>query len=243
LFEINPDIDISEDVFCYNGHLDIAQWLYKIKPTIIDDSHCVFLWSCKQGHLLMAQWLLEINPDIDISRDEEHVFRHTCKHGHLEVAKWLLQIKPEINVSACDEYAFCWASSNGDSEMIEWLLQINPEIDLTACDEEAFRTACKNGHPEVAAWFCRLNPLKYFAMIYNNAIISWKIKYVIEYEGSEQNGLDNILCGICYENNVTLKSAICAHSFCKPCILSMFKFYNNNCPFCRREFTKFVKIT
>ena len=209
----------------------------------MNDFHCAFLWACKQGHLAVAQWLLKINPTIDISRDEDHVFRHTCKNGHLEIAQWLLEIKPEINISACEEYAFCWASANGDSEMIEWLLQMNPEIDLTACDEEAFRSACKNGHVKVVMWFCRLNPHKYFAMIYNNAIISWKMKYAIEYEGSEQNGSDEINCGICYENNVTLKSAICSHYFCKTCILSMFKFCNNICPFCRREFTKFVKIT
>jgi hypothetical protein len=96
----------------------------------------------------------------------------------------------------------------------------------------------------VVTWFCRLNPHKYFAMIYNNNIISWKMKYTIEYEGSaEQNGSDETICGICYENNVTLKSAICSHYFCKTCILSMFKHCNNICPFCRREFTKFVKIT
>ena len=69
------------------------------------------------------------------------------------------------------------------------------------------------------------------------------MKYAIEYEGTELIGLDDTICGICYENIVTLKSSVCAHYFCKPCILRMFELCNNSCPFCRRELTKFVKIT
>jgi hypothetical protein len=249
LLQINPEIDTSagdDDAFCfacYNGHLDVAQWLYKI-DTRITASICAFSWACRNGHLAVAQWLLEINPDVDISAMEEHAFRHTCKNGHLAVAQWLLRVKPETNVSACDEYAFCWASANGYLEMAQWLIQVNPAIDLTACNEEAFRCACANGHIAVVAWFCRLHPDKYLSTIQNNALISWKIKYVIEYEGTSItcNDDDDINCGICYDNVVELKSVVCGHMYCKTCILRMFEKHNNHCAFCRREFTRFMEL-
>jgi hypothetical protein len=218
LLQKNPEIDTSagdDDAFCfacYHGHLDVAQWLYKI-DTRITASHCAFSWACRNGHLAVAQWLL--------------------------------QVKPDMNVSACDEYAFCWASANGYLEMAQWLIQINPTIDLTACNEEAFRCACANGHIAVVAWFCRLHPDKYLSTVQNNALISWKIKYVIEYEESQvtiDTGGEEITCGICYDNVVALKSVVCGHMYCKTCILRMFEKRNNHCAFCRREFRRFAQI-
>ena len=81
---------------CHNGHLNIAQWLYEIKPTIDISAfnENAFRWACKNGHLDVTQWLYQIKPTIDISAENENAFRITCENGHLEVAQWLQTLIP-----------------------------------------------------------------------------------------------------------------------------------------------------
>jgi len=62
----------------------------------------VFSITCENGHLDVAKWLYEIKPDIDISVYYEFAFKNSCKNGHLDVAKWLYEIKPDIDISCID---------------------------------------------------------------------------------------------------------------------------------------------
>lgn len=83
-----------------------------------------FSYACEFGHLEIAEWLFLIKPDINISAENEYAFRYASKNGHLTVAEWLLQIKPDINISADNDFAFRYASANKHSELANWLRQI-----------------------------------------------------------------------------------------------------------------------
>ena len=52
----------------------------------------IFRNACENGHLNVAQWLYQIKPYINISDWNEEIFRRTCKKDHLIVAQWLYQI-------------------------------------------------------------------------------------------------------------------------------------------------------
>jgi ankyrin repeat protein len=94
---------------CFNGHLELAQWLLLIKPTIdiSVDLDCAFRFACINGHLRLAQWLLQVSKErcqlIDISVKNEQAFRWACECGHLEVAQWLQSLKPYLYIIYYDE--------------------------------------------------------------------------------------------------------------------------------------------
>lgn len=53
---------------CFNGHLEVAQWLLFIKPTIeVSTYKDAFHNACFNGHLEVAQWLLSIKPTTEVS--------------------------------------------------------------------------------------------------------------------------------------------------------------------------------
>jgi hypothetical protein len=144
---------------CKDGDLVKAQECYQLNPTI-DISEEVFCWTCYNGHLEVAQWLFQISKKkeqpINISAFNEHAFCHACRYGHLELAQWLFQVSKEkgqpINISVNNEEAFRWACMKGHLHVAQWLLQIKPDIDISAYNFQAFRNACYNTHLEVSQW-------------------------------------------------------------------------------------------
>jgi hypothetical protein len=154
------DIKDAFKLSCRVGHLNVAKWLYEIKPnmniSMYDDY--VFKTACSMGYLNMAKWLYEICPTINISAENEFAFRHTCSGGHLNVAKWLYEICPTINISAENNYAFKYTCFRGHLNIAKWLYLIKPDIDISADDEYVFKIACNNGNLNVAKWLCEICP-------------------------------------------------------------------------------------
>ena len=99
---------------------------YKLHIDISADNEHAFRYACYNGHLELVQWLYQIKPTIDISADNEHAFRGACENGHLNVAQWLYKIKPTIHISARDEYAFRIACEYGHLELAQWLQTLIP---------------------------------------------------------------------------------------------------------------------
>jgi hypothetical protein len=48
-----------------------------------------FRWACYHGHLRLARWLYRIKPSINISANDEWAFQMACYKGHLRVAQWI----------------------------------------------------------------------------------------------------------------------------------------------------------
>ena len=76
---------------CANGHLEVAQWLYKINPSlkILAKNEYAFQMACNGGHLLVAQWLYQVKSTPNILAH----FINACRNGHLEIVRWLYKIK------------------------------------------------------------------------------------------------------------------------------------------------------
>ena len=98
-----------------------------LEPNII---HIGFDFACINGHLNLAQWLYKIYPFINISEHNEQIFRFTCEFGHLDVAKWLMYVKPSINVCAHDNTSFKYACLNGHLHVAKWLQSLKPNMYL-----------------------------------------------------------------------------------------------------------------
>ncbi len=90
------------------------------------DNEYAFRMACMYGHLNIAQWLLKIKPDINISAGNECAFRWACEDGHLKVAQWLLKIKPNIKISSYSDFAFRHAIISQNSDIAQWLIHFNP---------------------------------------------------------------------------------------------------------------------
>jgi hypothetical protein len=103
-------LDISarnEEAFrwaCCNGYLQVAQWLYQIKPTlnISAENENAFRMACYNNNLVLALWLYQIKPTLDISAKNEEVFRHACYHNHLH----LWTFKTPIFIGILSVFAF-----------------------------------------------------------------------------------------------------------------------------------------
>lgn len=242
---------------CKHGNLEKIQEYYcnyyNNFDEILDistDNESAFVCACDYGHLEVAQWLLEMKPDIDISAGGDDAFCFACFNGHLKVAQWLIQIKPTINVFVFNNCAFGWACKNGHLEVAQWLYHLKPELNISDNNEYAFRYACSNGRLEVAQWLQSIIPNKYIITIQYGEIIDWKIKYQIVYDDTisykkniNKLDKDKVICGICYENDVTIESVDCHHQFCEGCITLLFDKNTNNCPYCRLNMVIFKKIT
>ena len=42
-----------------------------------------FCDACCNGHLDVAQWMLKVKPKINVSMENNQAFRYACKNGHL----------------------------------------------------------------------------------------------------------------------------------------------------------------
>jgi hypothetical protein len=163
--------------------------------------------ACHYGHLEIAQWLYEITPTLDISTEHEYAFRVACHYGHLCVAQWLYRVKPTLDISAVNEYAFRYACCFGHLELAQWLYESKPTLNISVYNEEAFREACRNGHLQVAQWIQSLNPNKYVILHIENNQINYRILQTLNKINTivYMDQLDN--CPICSETECDLQTS------------------------------------
>jgi len=144
---------------CYNGHLEVAKWLYGLdgRFNIHAEDENVFRYSCGNGHLKVVKWLYELDGKIDIHIKNEHAFLYSCEFGHLKVAKWLYGLDGKINIHVCNDESFCESCANGHLRVVKWLYGLNGKNNTHTNYGYAFRNSCFYGHLEVAKWLYELN--------------------------------------------------------------------------------------
>ena len=115
---------------CGNGHLNVAQWLYKVFKLTDDDvrfnDNNALTLVCTFGHLHVAQWLytvFHLTVD-DVRTGENYSFRTACAKGYLDMAKWLYS---EFKLTVDDALshgndAFIYARRYEHQNVCDWLI-------------------------------------------------------------------------------------------------------------------------
>lgn len=165
VLETNQDIRLlpcCQHIFkfvCKNGHIHVAQWLYTLKPEIVnsesDWDEYAFRWACHNGYLDVAQWLFSVKTNINMKPYFHDIFLFVCMNGHLELAKWLQTM---CNYWVYMHFTFRKTCEHGQLQIAQWLLTIYPQIQISNETEDAFRWACMNGHLHVAQWLLSVEP-------------------------------------------------------------------------------------
>jgi hypothetical protein len=144
---------------CQNGHIQVAQWLFSIKPTldISAENNYAFRMACQNGHIQVAQWLFSIKPTLDISAKHEYAFRLACQNGHLEVAQWIQSLNPNKYVILHVEnkkinYRIVQTLNKSNTILYKEQLDICPICIETMCN---LQTACNHTFCEscIQTWF------------------------------------------------------------------------------------------
>ena len=86
--------------YCKNGNLELAKDFLQTNPNMNNFIENAFQIACEYGKLNIAQWLFNLKPNILNSGLEwdEYAFKMACHNGHLELAQWLLSVKPKNNI-------------------------------------------------------------------------------------------------------------------------------------------------
>jgi hypothetical protein len=162
---------------CEYGHLSIAQWFLKRKPTINLNYNEILEVMCKnkgvchdlelqssEAHLGIAKWLFE-NKFITITfiRDYEKACSIACKYGHLPMVQWFTKIEPAINM----EDMFAVACKHNQQHIARWIYQMKPTY-RRETDSCVFVNVCESGYLNIAQWLVEikrihLSSISYFA--------------------------------------------------------------------------------
>jgi hypothetical protein len=152
----------SDDCFlhmCYEGHLDMAVWIYSFGAVSDWGLGDGFELACRHGHLAIAQFLYN-HSGIDIHQQYEYVFRETCRKGHLHIARWLYGLGGvDVHVN-CGE-PFRRACKHGYVHIAKWLYHAIGGVTaahLHSLDNEAFLRLCKDSNLRAARWLVSLDP-------------------------------------------------------------------------------------
>ena len=88
--QTKTNVDFIFRIACMNGHLEIAQWLFTIHPTL--DHGSAFHLACLTEQLHVVQWLYTLTPP-PIELLANCFMRVQSQSGETELAKWLLNIE------------------------------------------------------------------------------------------------------------------------------------------------------
>ena len=91
---------------CWEGHLDVAQWLHSAGASLDatdSEGETPLHIACLQGHLSIAQWLLSAGASLDATSSDGYTPLHdTCIQGRLEIAKWLCSAGADATLKTND---------------------------------------------------------------------------------------------------------------------------------------------
>lgn len=144
----------------------------------------VFCCACYNGKLDIVQFILNIYPSINVSSKNEYAFRVALIKNHIDICKWLLQFNSKINLDVIRGiinekfWEFC---IEGNKENAEWLFCIYPGI-KKCINHCLYIMVCSNDRIDVAKWINTVKPY-YFILELNNdesKILKYSIRKVSE---------------------------------------------------------------
>lgn len=186
-------IDIGYQIACEYGHIEVVQWLYKMKYNHISNksrsSYSIIFGdiylltkSCQHGHIEIAKWIYQLNPEILTNYEvheylTEEIFCDACKNGHLNIAKWIFEIKP---------YVFYCISDDGFT-----------------CSQDGFHLACINNKIEVAQWIYETDP-HFYNIVINGPTYTYK-KHPKNVNKFPKNSYwEELLFDVCWQGNIEM---------------------------------------
>jgi hypothetical protein len=81
---------------CKKGRLEILKWLLVSYMDIEYDCDWAFEVACTNGHLEIAQCLYKYKPDINMACESAIDYRTVCSRGYIDVAEWMLKTDPSL---------------------------------------------------------------------------------------------------------------------------------------------------
>lgn len=118
---------------CWQGHLDMAQWLLASPQAYVDihDFHdFAFRRACERGHLAVAQWLIGLG-GVDVHNVNDAAFSVACREGHLETAQWLVSLGG-VDVHAENDHAFGGAVMHDHIQVAHWLWSMGVVVETSS---------------------------------------------------------------------------------------------------------------
>jgi len=124
-------------ITCYNGHFELAKWLYETCNVLQEDA----------------------------KSDENHAFRFACFFGNLEIAEWLVKtFELSLNdVQDHNNFAFHWACFNMKLDVIKWLIQNYLQLCVKPAKifwEGLIKESCKTHNEFMVLWLTNTFPSK-----------------------------------------------------------------------------------
>lgn len=153
--DIHGDYGYIFYMSCYDGHINIMQWIYKtfnLKNDDIDKkiiSEYVFNF----GYFDIIKWLYELK-----LLDDDNMYKYfliVCKCGYMDIAKWIYN-NYKIDIHQNNEEAFASVCCNGHIEIAKWLYELG-DVDIHVDCDIIFNDACKNDRLDIAKWLFQLD--------------------------------------------------------------------------------------
>lgn len=144
--------EISLNLACSSGHLDIVKWLVSEGANPNIDCCYPFRKACQAGHLHVAQWLLSGDLRFIPSFTLDVLFTQVCGEGHIKVAQFLKEKFPRIDVHALGNSPFADAIRDGHVEIAQWLKFNWPSVQYHGNMDCLFAEVCGDGHLQMAKW-------------------------------------------------------------------------------------------
>jgi hypothetical protein len=164
------------------------------------------------------------------------LLKYGAQNGDLDIMQKILNISSNIFSLSTIGFIFNNACWYGHLVMVKWLYEIKPDIDISARNEYAFKLACFNYHLHIAEWLYVLLSLKYYIETFDNHIIDYYIKKIIQIDQTRNIHVNKLtICPIYIESNINIQTN-CAHSYWLSCISEWYN-RSSKCPMCKQEIT------
>ena len=108
---------------------------------------------CKNGHIDIAEWLLNINPTLNIHINNDYALQRACYSGQYNMVKWLLNIKKSnFNLSLWKYEIFINTYLLRYIEICELLIYYDKNIINKYTVEKILYDACHKNKIETVIW-------------------------------------------------------------------------------------------